>query len=94
MCGAELIVSRSGYTTLMDLVAIGRSALLIPTPGQAEQEYLGRLHTETGRFLVQPQDRIDLAAALIAGVPVPAQDTASHGTLLEEALDDLAGLLR
>ena len=38
---ARLIVARSGYSTVMDLARLGRRALLIPTPGQPEQEYLG-----------------------------------------------------
>lgn len=37
---AEVIIARSGYSTLMDLAFIGKKALLIPTPGQTEQEYL------------------------------------------------------
>lgn len=37
---ARHIVCRSGYSTIMDLAALGRRAELIPTPGQAEQEYL------------------------------------------------------
>jgi uncharacterized protein (TIGR00661 family) len=36
------IICRSGYSTLMDLDAIGMKALLIPTPGQTEQEYLAK----------------------------------------------------
>ena len=35
-----LIVSRSGYTTIMDLAKLGKKAFFIPTPGQFEQEYL------------------------------------------------------
>lgn len=35
-----LIVSRSGYTTIMDLAKLGKKAFFIPTPGQYEQEYL------------------------------------------------------
>ena len=34
------IVSRSGYTTLMDLATLNKNAFFIPTPGQYEQEYL------------------------------------------------------
>lgn len=34
------IICRSGYSTLMDLHELGLHALLIPTPGQTEQEYL------------------------------------------------------
>lgn len=93
MQGAELIVSRSGYTTLMDLAALGRSALIIPTPGQAEQEYLGRLHEHTGRFTVQRQEAIDLGGALrrIKSMKPPAVH-AGPG-LLDAALKDLAALL-
>jgi predicted glycosyltransferase len=93
MQGAELIVSRSGYTTLMDLLALGRPALLVPTPGQPEQEYLGKLHAGSGRFLVQPQDSLDLEAALHwvrhVSAPTPIEGTA----MLDAALEDLARLL-
>ncbi len=90
---AELIVSRSGYTTLMDLDALGRTALIIPTPGQAEQEYLGRLHASTGRFVVQSQEAIDLQAALDK-VSGPFHTTTSRSnTGLERALKELADML-
>jgi len=37
---AEYIISRSGYTTVMEIAALQKKAVLIPTPGQTEQEYL------------------------------------------------------
>ncbi|GGG39442.1 glycosyltransferase [Bizionia arctica] len=37
---SKLIISRSGYTTIMDLAKLGKQAFFIPTPGQFEQEYL------------------------------------------------------
>jgi len=37
---SKTIISRSGYTTIMDLAKLGKSAFFIPTPGQFEQEYL------------------------------------------------------
>jgi len=39
---AETIVCRSGYSTLLDLVVLGRTAVLVPTVGQPEQESLAR----------------------------------------------------
>lgn len=45
LCNASLIVCRSGYSTLMDLIALHKMAILIPTPGQTEQEYLA-LHNQ------------------------------------------------
>ena len=37
---SELIVARSGYSTVMDLDKLNAKAFFIPTPGQFEQEYL------------------------------------------------------
>jgi len=37
---SNLIIARSGYSTIMDLAVLGKKAFFIPTPGQCEQEYL------------------------------------------------------
>ena len=37
---SEIVLSRSGYTTIMDLAKLEKKAFFIPTPGQFEQEYL------------------------------------------------------
>ena len=39
---SEIVVCRSGYSTIMDLVALEKNAFFIPTPGQYEQEYLAK----------------------------------------------------
>lgn len=39
---SELIISRCGYTTVMEIIALQKRAVLIPTPGQTEQEYLAK----------------------------------------------------
>lgn len=39
---SELVISRSGYTTIMDLAVLEKKAFFIPTPGQFEQEYLAK----------------------------------------------------
>ncbi|MDH7912109.1 glycosyltransferase [Winogradskyella sp. SYSU M77433] len=44
---SKMILSRSGYTTIMDLAKLEKKAFFIPTPGQFEQEYLAKkLHKE------------------------------------------------
>ncbi len=43
---SALVVSRSGYTTLMDLAKLNKKAFFIPTPGQFEQVYLAERLTE------------------------------------------------
>jgi uncharacterized protein (TIGR00661 family) len=39
---SRMVLSRSGYTTIMDLAQLGKKAFFIPTPGQYEQEYLAK----------------------------------------------------
>jgi predicted glycosyltransferase len=58
---SKTIVCRSGYSTLMDLHALGRKAVLIPTPGQTEQEYLGAYHSANHGFVMLTQNRLEVA---------------------------------
>lgn len=37
---SKLYLGRAGYSTIMDLMNLKKQAILIPTPGQTEQEYL------------------------------------------------------
>lgn len=39
---SKSVIARAGYSTVMDLAEIDKPALLIPTPGQPEQEYLAK----------------------------------------------------
>jgi len=39
---SQLILSRSGYTTIMDLYKLNKKCFFIPTPGQYEQLYLAK----------------------------------------------------
>jgi uncharacterized protein (TIGR00661 family) len=57
---SELIISRSGYTTVMDLIASGKKALLIPTPGQREQEFLAKHFDNQGIFAGVAQSQLNL----------------------------------
>lgn len=62
---ASCVISRSGYSSLMDYEALGLSRLiLIPTPGQPEQEHLGKIWKEKGKAIVQSQKELNLAKAL------------------------------
>jgi uncharacterized protein (TIGR00661 family) len=45
---SALVISRSGYTTVMDLAKLNKKAFFIPTPGQFEQEYLAKRLTKLG----------------------------------------------
>jgi len=57
---SKLVIARSGYSTIMDLGVIMAKALLIPTPGQIEQEYLSEYHNTLGTFYSVKQDEVNL----------------------------------
>lgn len=57
---SKLVVSRSGYSTLMDICTVGAKALFIPTPNQPEQEYIARYHKEKETFHSSSQNELDL----------------------------------
>jgi hypothetical protein len=57
---AGIIICRAGYSTIMDLVELGRPAILIPTPGQPEQEYLAGYLKGKGWFHTAKQNDFDL----------------------------------
>jgi Glycosyltransferase family 28 C-terminal domain len=63
---SKYIVARSGYSTVMDLLAVKKNAILVPTPGQTEQEYLGHyLHEKKWMYTVA-QKNFNLQAAMNA----------------------------
>ena len=57
---SELVISRSGYTTVMDLAKLAKKAFFIPTPGQFEQEYLAERLTKMGLVPSCNQDEFTL----------------------------------
>jgi len=57
---SKLIVSRSGYTTIMDLAKLGKKAVFIPTPGQFEQVYLAEKLNEEGVIPCVMQDNFSV----------------------------------
>lgn len=56
--GSSAVISRSGYTSLMELVSLNKGAVIIPTPGQPEQEYLGEYFDKKWGFVTVNQDEI------------------------------------
>ncbi len=57
---AKFVIVRGGYTTIMELVELEKNALLIPSPGQTEQEYLGEYLKEKGYFYSVSQNKLNL----------------------------------
>jgi UDP:flavonoid glycosyltransferase YjiC (YdhE family) len=53
---SDVVLCRSGYTTVMDLAKLEKKAFFIPTPGQYEQEYLAERLKENGIVSYSKQD--------------------------------------
>lgn len=59
---AKCIITRSGYTSVMDICQIDcKKVLMIPTPGQPEQVYLGKLYEDRKTFHVVSQNKLNLS---------------------------------
>ncbi len=61
---SSLVICRSGYTSVMDLVKMGKKAVLVPTPGQPEQEYLAAYLEQKGIFPFVSQSAFVLSEAI------------------------------
>jgi UDP-N-acetylglucosamine transferase subunit ALG13 len=61
---AAYIISRCGYSTVMDLAIMNKKSILIPTPGQTEQEYLARHLMENNYALCINQEKFRLQQAI------------------------------
>jgi uncharacterized protein (TIGR00661 family) len=59
-----VIIARAGYTSIMDFIKLKKSAILIPTPGQSEQEYLAQYLEKSGLFQTYKQNEINLSKAI------------------------------
>jgi len=64
ICSSRIIISRSGYSTVMDAAAIGAKAIFIPTPGQTEQEYIAEELKRKKIFYFENQEVFSLDYAL------------------------------
>jgi uncharacterized protein (TIGR00661 family) len=61
---SKIVLCRSGYTSVMDLSVLQKKAILIPTPGQTEQEYLAKYLMEDGYFFSMQQKDFSIKKAL------------------------------
>jgi hypothetical protein len=88
---SSILIARSGYSTIMDLAALGKKAIMVPTPGQTEQEYLAHRWSQKGIFYATTQDGFSLQKSLkesmsYTGFSVGINDSTA---LLGRALDEL-----
>jgi Glycosyltransferase family 28 C-terminal domain len=86
---SEFIVARSGYSTIMDLLKLKKKAILVPTPGQTEQEYLGIYMKEKKWMSSVAQKNFNLESALNAFRKMENQLPRIQDSDLHDAVNDL-----
>ena len=86
---AEFVICRSGYSTVMDLLALGKKSILIATPGQTEQEYLSQYLEEKGIACCMEQKDFTLNKGLEKASKFSYSLPDIQGNNLGEAVDNL-----
>lgn len=90
--GSEMVVSRSGYSTIMDMAQLQKRIIFIPTPGQTEQLYLAMRMKEKRIAYFADQKNFDLSRALAKSKDYTGFVTDSFNTkLLQEGIESLMG---
>lgn len=91
---SEYIICRSGYSTIMDMVILEKKAILIPTPGQTEQEYLARYMEKQGFFLFAEQRSFNLEQVIVRlDKFIPDRQLNDRCDLLDTAIQGLSSLI-
>lgn len=87
---SEIVLSRSGYTTIMDLAVLQKKAFFIPTPGQYEQEYLAKKlkNNNLVPYVEQDNFRIEALAEIKNYQGLPIVNTAFDWADLLKVFDD------
>ncbi len=86
---AALVIARSGYSTVMDMRALGKNVVFIPTPGQTEQEYLAKRLMENGIAFSMDQKVFDLPTAMKKSQSFPGFKAFEDNALLQQAIRDV-----
>ena len=89
MIRAKIVVCRSGYSTIMDLVTVGKKAILVPTPGQTEQEYLANYLLKKKIYFSMAQDQFDIIYARELSVNFPGMVIRSNESDLESQVQEV-----
>lgn len=87
---SDVILSRSGYSTIMDLITLKKKAVFVPTPGQPEQEYFGKVLHEHGVAYCMDQKNFVLDTAMKEATSFKGLGVLSNEDgLLEEQIENL-----
>lgn len=85
---SEVVLSRCGYSSVMDLAVLGKKAILIPTKGQTEQEYLAKHLRAKSWFYTTTESKLKLLRDLEKAKSFPGLKVELSSAQLEKAVGD------
>jgi uncharacterized protein (TIGR00661 family) len=86
---SAMVICRSGYSSIMDIVTLGKRAIFIPTPGQPEQEYLAHYLMEKKIYFSTGQEDFSLLYALEMSKNFPGMVIRNNYRDLEERIKEV-----
>lgn len=86
LAAADLVIARSGFSTVMDMQALGKKVVFVPTPGQTEQEHLARHLMKKGIAFYMEQNAFKLDEAIDQARGFSGFTPAPGNLMLEEAV--------
>ncbi len=86
---SKYIICRSGYTSLMDYLSIGANCIVVPTPGQSEQNYLAKNGSQKNYFITANQNKFKLEILLKKAQQFNFKKIEANENLLEQTVKNL-----
>ena len=84
---SKIIICRPGYSSLMDLAALNKKAIFVPTPGQTEQEYLAKYLSDRKLFYSVKQKDLDIKKAIEHSDKFSSLSMKNDYSLLKERIE-------
>ena len=96
ICESGIIICRSGYTSIMDMIKLKKKMIVIPTPGQPEQEYLAKYLSRNHLALMVTQNNFSLIQSLELAQHFtfthPDTDMNEYKTVIKEFVENINSL--
>lgn len=84
---SKYVLCRSGYSSIMDLLVLGKQAIIVPTPGQTEQEYLAEYLKEKKWFYSAREKELNLVDAMVQVKSYQPPPISQNNVELENAIN-------
>ena len=86
---ADYVVSRGGYSTVMDMAELGAKCIFVPTPGQFEQIVLAHDLSKAGCAVEIPADKLSAETLMDAFESCVKMPKAESQNLLHDAVENI-----